>query len=318
MISVDGLNFGYGEKPILENISFTLEKGRTIALVGNNGAGKTTLLRCLAGLEKPWAGHISIAGINLLHHPAMARQKLGYVRDLFGLYDEMSGREFLQFIARTRKISTAQYHQNEANIDTQLHLSPIIDKKIAVMTRGMRQKIAIAQALIHNPDILLLDEPASGLDPDARLELSALLNKLREQGKTTIVSSHILGELQQYTNAILVLKDGKISLLSDASTNASNTLPHYIITMELLHNGAAYQQRLQQQWQLESALIAPDKISLRLAAAPTDIANLLQQLLHDSWPIFSFHTQRPGLAEQYHEANNIPEPAFQQLSPRQK
>ena len=306
MLSVENLSFGYGNKPVLANVSFALRAGQTVALVGDNGAGKTTLLRCLAGLASPWSGQIQIENLNIRTHPEQARRRLGYVRDLFGLYEDMTARAFLRYIAATRQVAGDAYRQQEDWLTEQLQLQPILDREIRTLTRGMRQKVALAQAFVHDPQVLFLDEPASGLDPDARGLLSAFLNGLRERNKTILVSSHILGELEQYTNAMLLLKDGTVSLLTETSSESASgaDAPHHSVTLRFIDGDtASYLATLAQDFGVLPTVKDAQTVQFEVKATEADLARLLQVLMGRSWPIVSFAVKSPRLADLYTRAN---------------
>jgi ABC-2 type transport system ATP-binding protein len=316
MLAVQNLTFGYGDKPVLANVAFALKGGQTVALVGDNGAGKTTLLRCLAGLATPWSGEIHIEDLDLRSHPEEARRRLGYVRDLFGLYEEMTGRAFLRYIAATRQVPAATYRTQEAWLTEQLHLHPILDKEIRTLTRGMRQKIALAQAFVHDPQILLLDEPASGLDPDARHLLSGFLNGLRERNKTVLVSSHILGELEQYTNAMLLLKDGAVSLLTDTTPDTEGSTPaprHHVVTLRLLEDVTVALAALQQEFGVAPVRKDAHTVVFDVMTTEAELARLLQLCMARSWPVVSFAVKTPRLADLYTTANRQAAPVVPTL-----
>lgn len=211
MITVQHLGYEYMDKTALKNVSFTIDKGSITALVGPNGAGKTTLMRCIAALQKPMRGEIHIDGVNILEDPHYAHRNIGYLSDFFGLYDDLSVRNSLTYIACSRipDIDAAL-----EKVEWAIGLTGVesfVEKEISKLSRGMRQRVGIAQAIIHNPKVLLLDEPASGLDPEARYALSNLLLTLNSTGITILVSSHILAELEDYSTEMLVLNNGSIA-----------------------------------------------------------------------------------------------------------
>ena len=188
MIDVSDLVFEYPSHRALDGIGLHIARGSVTALVGPNGAGKSTLLRCLAGLEQPLSGQIRVHGIDVATQPRQVHRHLGYLSDFFGLYE---------------RLTVAQVAQ-------QLDLLPLLQRLPSQLSRGQRQRLAIGQAIVHQPAVLLLDEPASGLDPEARASLAQLMRQLQAQGMTLIVSSHILSELDEYCTHILALRAGRI------------------------------------------------------------------------------------------------------------
>ena len=210
LIQVSNLIFEYTGFRALNDISFSISSGSITALVGPNGAGKTTLLRCLSALEQPLTGLINIDGIDVLEQPRLCHRKVGYLSDFFGLYDRLTIRQCLHFVARAQGIKTEDCESAILRVSQQLNISDRLDKMPAELSRGLRQRVAIAQAIIHQPKVVLLDEPASGLDPEARHLLADLFLELQQQGMTLIVSSHILSELAAYSTDMLVLREGRI------------------------------------------------------------------------------------------------------------
>ena len=210
MINVEQLIFEYPNLRALDEVSFHIPQGSITALVGPNGAGKTTLLRCMAALEQPVSGEIRINNIDVLEHPRECHRIIGYLSDFFGLYDRLTVRQCLHYVARAQGIADEDCAAAIAKVSHGLSITDRLDVLAGTLSRGLRQRVAIAQAIIHSPRVVLLDEPASGLDPEARHELAELFLDLQKQGMTLLVSSHILAELEAYSTDMLVLRDGKI------------------------------------------------------------------------------------------------------------
>ncbi len=210
IVSVEHLTFHYPDKTALEDVSFTIQTGSITALVGPNGAGKSTLMRCLAGLDAPFSGNLAISGINVLENPRAAQARTGYLSDSFGLYDELSVNDVLLYMGGCHGLTGKVLSERIEWVVRILRLPSVRADKCASLSRGWRQRVGIGMALIHKPALLILDEPASGLDPEARAELSAVLKALQHEGMTILVSSHILAELEEYCTAMLVIRDGKM------------------------------------------------------------------------------------------------------------
>ncbi len=210
MISVENLIFEYPGLRALDDVSFAAEQGSITALVGPNGAGKTTLLRCMAALEQPVSGNINIAGIDVLEQPRECHRLIGYLSDFFGLYQRLTVRQCLHYVARAQGIVDDDCESAIAEVSQRLQIDDRLSMRPGELSRGLRQRVAIAQAIIHKPRLVLLDEPASGLDPEARHELAQLFLDLQAQGLTLLVSSHILAELEAYCTNMLVLRQGQI------------------------------------------------------------------------------------------------------------
>jgi len=194
----------------LRSGSFDIQGGTIPGLVGQNGAGKTTLRRCLAGLEVPFSGTIWVDRIDVTESPREAHRRLGLLQDYLGLYDDLTGRQCLAYHAAAQEIPTRDRVKRIRDTAERLGIADRLDDRVGTLSRGLRQRLAIAQAMIHRPKILLLDEPAAGLDPDARYRLSELLRALGSEGMTLVVSSHILAELEDYTTHMMILRNGRI------------------------------------------------------------------------------------------------------------
>lgn len=207
MISVKNLTFDYPGKRALQHISFHIEPGTITAVLGPNGAGKSTLFRCLAALETPSAGRILINALDIMEYPREAHAQMGYLPDFYGLYDDLTVSQCLHYHAMVQNIKTdpataVLRTAQRMQIEDQLH------QQAGTLSRGQRQRLAIAQAIIHHPKVLLLDEPASGLDPEARYHLSQILVLLSQEDITLLVSSHILSELEDYCSHMMIIREG--------------------------------------------------------------------------------------------------------------
>ena len=209
MIDVNGLVFEYPGQRALDDVAFAIRANSVTALVGPNGAGKTTLMRCVCGLEKPLSGSITVDGIDVIEHPRRSHERLGYLSDFFGLYDALSVRQVLIHAASANG-SRRNLPDAASTTAAQLGLSERLEQPVGELSRGLRQRVAIGQAIIHEPKVLILDEPASGLDPEARHDLAELFRTLQKNGMTLLVSSHILAELGAYATDMLVIRGGRI------------------------------------------------------------------------------------------------------------
>jgi ABC-2 type transport system ATP-binding protein len=212
MIEVRNLSKRYKKLDALKNVSFDIEQGDIFGYIGPNGAGKTTTIKILATLLLPTDGMAFIDGIDVVRDPMGVRRIIGYMPDFFGVYDEMKAWEYLDFFAACYRIPKAK---RLGIIDDVLELTDLTTKKDAFvheLSRGMKQRLCLARCLVHDPKVLLLDEPASGLDPRARIELRELLKELGRMGKTILVSSHILTELADFCNTVGIIEAGQMIL----------------------------------------------------------------------------------------------------------
>jgi ABC-2 type transport system ATP-binding protein len=210
MIRVEDLVFDYPGFRALDGVSFAVEPHSITALVGPNGAGKTTLLNCMAGLALPAAGHVYLDAIDVHRVPRQAHARMGYLSDFFGLYGELTVARCLDYRARAQAIPSERRAAAVQRAAERLGLADRLSQRAGELSRGLRQRLAIAQAIVHEPAVILLDEPASGLDPEARFGLAAVLRGLKDEGMTLVVSSHILAELEDYSTHLLVMEQGRI------------------------------------------------------------------------------------------------------------
>src|SRR3954470_19080826 len=205
-----GLTRTYGTMTALNALDLTINRGDLFGFIGSNGAGKTTTLRILATFLTPTAGQAYVLGHDVVRDADAVRHVIGYMPDFFGVYKDMEVTEYLDFFGACYKIPTAQ---REKTVGDVLELVGLSEKKgalIGALSRGMQQRLGLARVLIHDPQLLLLDEPASGLDPRARIEMMAILQELQRMGKTIIISSHILSELQTLCNRVAIIEKGRL------------------------------------------------------------------------------------------------------------
>ena len=209
-VRTDRLTKRYGRSLAVAGVELEIEKGEIFGLVGPNGAGKTTTLKMLATLLPPTSGDAEISGHSVRREPDAVRGVIGYMPDTFGVYDDMRVWEYLDFFGRCYGLNAARRRQMIGDL---LELVDLADKRSAYvqdLSRGMQQRLCLAHALVHDPEVLLLDEPASGLDPRARVELRELLRELRSLGKTIVISSHILPELEELCTSVAIVDHGRV------------------------------------------------------------------------------------------------------------
>ena len=210
LVEVRHLNKSYGDFSAVKDLSLSLEPGEIFGFIGPNGAGKTTTINVLATLLDPTSGSAWVDGIDVTQDPEAVRSRIGYMPDAFGVYDDFKVWEYLDFFAAAYKVPKID---RPGLIDLVLELTNLTVKKDAFvesLSRGMKQRLCLARTLVHDPKLLLLDEPASGLDPRARIEIKELLKELRSMGKTIIVSSHILPELADFCTSVGIIERGEL------------------------------------------------------------------------------------------------------------
>ncbi|HEU4329336.1 MAG TPA: ABC transporter ATP-binding protein [Roseiflexaceae bacterium] len=238
IVETHELSRHYGATVALDRLNLSIPEGAIYGLIGPNGAGKTTTMRILTTLLRPSAGEALVAGRSVVRDPAGVRRAVGFMPDFFGVYERMSAWEYLDFFGRAYGLAAAR---RAALIDDLLGLVDLGHKRdadVMTLSRGMKQRLSLARTMIHDPRLLILDEPASGLDPRARIELRELLKELRELGKTVIVSSHILTELAEMCTHIAILEHGRLVASGEVAEIMRSLQPHQTLELRLLGDPA--------------------------------------------------------------------------------
>lgn len=295
MIDLNEVTFEYPGLRALDRVTCHIEGGTTTALVGPNGAGKTTLMRCLCGLEQPLAGDIVVDGINVIEEPRRSHQRLGYLSDFFGLYEDLTVAQCLRYAALANGLREGL----DARVQSaagQLGLADRLTDRAGTLSRGLRQRVAIAQALIHEPRVLVLDEPAAGLDPTARHALAELFRGLQARGMTLLVSSHILTELEQYATHMMVLEGGRM-IEYRALANAAG--PTRSLALDFLGEAASLAQFLRLRPEISQLTISGGRALFELTGDDPAQAALLRDLVSSGISVTAFGPVRGDLQERY-------------------
>ena len=320
LVDVSHLVHDYASRRALHSVSCRIERGSVTALVGPNGAGKTTLMRCIAGLETPLAGSISVAGVDVIAAPRESHRHLGFLADSFGVYSALTVRQVLTYAALAHGANEGDARQAVGPVADRLGIGSLLDRLCSALSRGQRQRVAIGQSLIHQPALLILDEPASGLDPEARASLAALFRSLRDEGMTLLVSSHILAELDEYSTHMLMMREGRVvehralgaavgvavgvalgASLAEASAGTRRMRLKLAPTPSPEHSP----QHAQQWLVLEAGLAAmPDAddaqaITFGFNGSEVQQAALLARLIGAGFAVSAFAEQRENLQQRY-------------------
>jgi len=214
MIVTQNVTKFFGRFQALKNISFEISKGEIVGCLGQNGAGKTTLMRLLTSYLPATSGKVLIGGIDVSKNSLSIRRKIGYLPETPPLYVDMTVREYLKFAAQLKDVPLRQQRNQVDRVSEECHLKEVENKTLGILSKGFKQRVGIAQAIIHDPDVLILDEPTSGLDPIQILQVRQLIQSLKSQ-RTVLLSTHILSEIEQIAQRVLIIKNGEI--LADAS-----------------------------------------------------------------------------------------------------
>jgi ABC-2 type transport system ATP-binding protein len=222
MIKVEGLSKRYARNIAVDDISFEVQKGQIVGFLGPNGAGKTTTMRILTCFLPPTAGSASVAGFDVLQHPMEVKKRIGYLPETPPLYPDMEVGEYLTFVGRLKGIAGNELARRVAEVSERCAIADVRNKLIQKLSKGYRQRVGLAQAIIHNPDVLILDEPTSGLDPKQITETRSLIKSLAGD-HTIILSTHILPEVEQICEQVIIISKGKL-VAKDSVDNLTNRL----------------------------------------------------------------------------------------------
>ena len=236
MIATQELTKKYQDVLALDRLNLVVEAGEIFGYIGPNGAGKTTTIRILSGLMRPTSGEATVAGVDVVRHPQEAKKVVGYMPDVFGVYQGMRVWEYLDFFGAAYRLPRVE---RKARIEEVLAITgtdEMRDYFVDSLSRGMQQRVGIARAMIHNPQVLFLDEPTSGLDPRARIEMRQLLRRLKEMGKTILVSSHILPELASICDRIGILEQARLLVCDRMEAVVKQIEQRRMIDIEMLHD----------------------------------------------------------------------------------
>lgn len=233
MLKIEGLKKAYGNYHALDGLDMEVKVGALYGFVGPNGAGKTTTIKIMTGLLRPDVGSVEIHGIDTLKEPEKTRDSIGYVPDYFGMYDNLKVSEYMEFFASCYGLEGLRARKRNQALLEQVGLGGKEDFFVDGLSRGMKQRLCLARALIHDPELLIMDEPTAGLDPRTRLEFRELVRDLKEAGKTILISSHLLSDLSELCTDIGIIDQGKMILHGSIEeiTNRINTSKPVIITV---------------------------------------------------------------------------------------
>jgi ABC-2 type transport system ATP-binding protein len=298
MIECKGLRKVYGAHVALQGLDLSLKKGDTFGFIGPNGAGKSTTIRILSTLLEPSAGEAFVGGYSVITEPDEVRKILGYMPDHFGIYDGMRSYEYLEFFAAAYRVPKNQRAKLIADVLEITDLTPKRETFVEGLSTGMKQRLCLAKTLLHDPKVLLLDEPASGLDPRARIELRELIKELARMDKTLCVSSHILHELSDFCNTIGIIEAGQLLASGPVDAILAKTqAKSRRLKIRVLGDSQKTKQLLEG-WQFCLQLdVAGDKFNLESNAELEDLCELLDKLVRDGVRPVSFAEQKTDLED---------------------
>ena len=274
MIKTQDLTKLYGDVNALKNLTLELNEGDLFGYIGPNGSGKTTTMRILATLLQPTWGEASVCGYSIYTHPKEIRRIIGYMPDFFGVYDDMKVIEYLEFFAAAYRIKGPARRKVCNDVLELVRLGYKRDAFVTSLSRGMTQRLGLARVLLHDPKVLILDEPASGLDPRARIEIRSLLKELRKLGKTIMVSSHILPELADICNKVGMIECGVLQECDTVANLMKRVRPRTILLVGTAGDPQPAARLLEQSSLVEGVEVRDGRIRVTLAEGVSDYSEL--------------------------------------------
>ncbi len=316
IVRTQGLVKRYDRTLAVAGVDLEIEEGEIFGLVGPNGAGKTTTLRILATLLEPTAGEAEVGGWSLARNPNDVRRVLGFMPDVFGVYDDMRVWEYLDFFGRCYGLSAPARKRIIGDLLELVDLADKRDTYVQGLSRGMQQRLCLAHALVHDPKVLLLDEPASGLDPRARVELRELLRELRSLGKTILISSHILPELEELCTSVAIVDRGRVLASGRIADIEKRLRVGAVLRARVLAEGEALEAArlwFSGQAEVASAAILPDGlVELGFRGDELQTAALLREAISSGLSIASFSRAASDLEELFLQVTGQDEPVAQE------
>lgn len=301
-IEVTNLYRTFNGLPAVQGISFSVEPGRVVGFVGANGAGKTTTMRILATLDYPTSGSAKIGGHDVVDFPARVRRKIGWMPDHYGTYKNMTVLEYLDFFARALGYTGQDRIDRILEVMDFTDLEPLADRLVDTLSKGMGQRLCLGRALLHDPEVLILDEPAAGLDPKARVELKHLIRILAQEGKTVFISSHILSELGEMCDSLLFINAGKIIHHGDSESLLRGSAEVTVVSVTL----ASSPEKLAEWAELSpnAKFLESTKRGGRIEIDSGDdeiIASVLRRMVNDGLTVTDFHREERKLEDAFIE-----------------
>jgi ABC-2 type transport system ATP-binding protein len=288
MLVVEDLVKRYDRFVAVDHLSMTVERGHVFGFVGPNGAGKTTTMRIAATLLAPTSGSVRVAGFDVMEEPIKVRRKIGYMPDFFGVYDNLKAMEYLDFYGASYGIP---YKERQKTAEGLLNLVGLANKRdnyVDSLSRGMKQRLCLARSLMHDPELLILDEPASGMDPRARVELKNILKELKNMGKTILISSHILSELSEMCDSIGIIEHGRLVVSGDVKNIMETVSGRLTVRIKLLDDMDRAINILKEQPLVSDIFQEDDMLEIGYKGKDEDLWPLLKTLVANDVPIISF------------------------------
>ena len=299
-VEVRDLRRAFGEVVAVRGISFDIERGQVLGFIGANGSGKTTTMRIMATLDMADAGRVRIGGHDVMEHPAKVRRLLGWMPDSYGAYPAVTVHEYLDFHARACGFRGAARRRQVDELMEFTDLRDLAERPMDSLSKGMGQRLCLGRALLHDPEVLLLDEPAAGLDPKARIDFKRLVRLLAEDGKTLFISSHILSELEEMCDALLFIDEGRVVHHGSSQSLKESPEGGSLVEVRVVGDVAPLREWALLRPGVEITDSVRNGLRLRLSAtAPAEVASVLTALVQAGIPVVEFRHEGRRLEDAF-------------------
>ena len=288
MLELQNVTRIFGPTRAVDDVSFLVPRGSVFGYIGPNGAGKTTSMRILATLELPTSGDAFIEGLSSVNDPDRVRRRLGFMPDAFGSYPDTNCAEYLDFFARSNGLIGRERTRRLRWVMDFTGLRNMAEKPITGLSKGMRQRLCLGRALVHDPSVLILDEPAAGLDPRARIELRQIIRALAADGKTILISSHILSELAEMCDRVGIIERGKLLANDTVEGLKSRSQQHREMMVVLSGESQRAAEHLRSMEHVEEVRLSEDSVKFRINGDQTAQINTLRELCNADIPILEY------------------------------
>lgn len=304
LIRIEHLSKQYGRKFAVKDLNLHIEKGTTFGLIGSNGAGKSTTMKILATLIRPSSGRAWVGGYDVTKSGRKVREIVGYMPDFFGVYDQLTSIEYLDFYAACYGFDYATRRQVAMQLLELVDLTDQSNQPVDHLSRGMKQRLGLARALVHDPAFLILDEPASGLDPRSRMEFRKILKVLRSMGKTILISSHMLSELEEICDAIGVMEQGELIACEQVDALKHVRRSERIYEIYVRDKVEETVQLLQALQEVESVTVEERKLFVQTKMGEQSQDQLLSMLVEHQIPVLQFQERSINMEDLYLQVTN--------------
>ena len=301
MMQLDGLVRHFDGVHAVDDVSFSVERGQVLGFIGPNGAGKTTTMRILATLDVPQRGDARIGGYSVVDDPDKVRAITGFMPDYAGVYANTTVTEYLDFFARAYDLRGQTRRRAVANIIEFLGIGDLEDRNVESLSKGLKQRVALGRALVHDPQVLILDEPAANLDPRARIEFRTLIRELAADGKTVLLSSHILTELAEVCDVVAVIERGRILATGTVQAILEKVRQRRILSVRLAGSNDGVERFLVEQPGVVNVHEAGGRVQFEFAGGDEDQVALVGRLLAAGFPVLEFTAHSAGLEDLFIE-----------------